>query len=191
MGWFSKKEEKKEKIPTLSTLPKLPELPSLPDFNEETSLPSEPVHQLPSFPNNSLGDKFSQNTIKEAVTGEKEGDKSSFADDFQLPDKEVEMMPEELEEEEPVVERAPKEFKEATVRAKRTEPVFIRIDKFEESLKLFDKIKGQMSEVEKMLKGIKELKEKEDEELENWGSEIQAMKQKVEKVDKDLFSTIE
>jgi hypothetical protein len=76
MGLFKNKKGDESNL-DVSELPELPELPSLPklDFEKEKS-----VHQLPRFPNDSLGEKFSQNIIKEAVTGKKED--RVFADEF-------------------------------------------------------------------------------------------------------------
>jgi len=81
----------------------------------------------------------------------------------------------------------PEDFKTST---KKIEPVFIRIDKFEESLKIFEKTKSKISEIEKMLKHISSVKESEDRELESWQSEIEMIKKQIEKVDKNIFSKI-
>jgi hypothetical protein len=188
MGWFNKKEEKgkKDEIPALPKLPKLPELPKLGE-KEDYSL--KPIHQLPSFPTNSLGEKFSQNTIKEAITGRKEGEdvlEEDNLEEFQghlkkSSTKEVPFLKR--------GEKIPERFE--TRKVIKTEPIFIRIDKFEEALHVFEKIKEKISEVEKMLKDIKRIKEDEEKELDFWENEIQVMKEQIEKVDKDIFSKIE
>src|SRR3989339_903997 len=78
MSWFDKKEENQNpEIPMLPEFPKLPELPRLSEIQEEgeeEEIEDSPkqIHQLPSFPHNSLGDKFSQNTIKEVIRGKPE-----------------------------------------------------------------------------------------------------------------------
>ncbi len=82
-----KKKRKLEKVPRPG-LPELPELPKLPDFPGEENY--DQIHQLPIFPNNSLGDKFSQNNIKEAITGKKEVYRG-YANDFESPE-EIKMM---------------------------------------------------------------------------------------------------
>jgi len=84
MGWFNKKKEKE--VPSLLELPKLPELPKI----EENYLDDSKIHQLPTFPTNPLGEKFSQNTIKEAIAGKKEGEEVFEADDFENED--IQMM---------------------------------------------------------------------------------------------------
>jgi len=185
MGWFNKNDEKKQNasIPEIPKLPDLPELPKLGDVEDRDKLP-----QLPSFPASNLGEKFSQSAIKEAVTGKKEV--MEDADDFE----EDQMMPIPPKIEAPRtrdIEDVPHGFKEAAKAVRKAEPVFVRIDKFEQSLKVFEKAKSKVMDIEKMLKDIKKLKEKEEEELNNWEKEIQTTKEQIERVDKELFSKIQ
>jgi len=184
MGLF-KKEKTSENIKELPKLPELPRLPELGNINEK-GLYSQSVNQLPRFPNNSLGEKFSQNTIKEAVAGEEEGDEGFYVNDFVG---ETQMM------QKPTKTQFSQEispgFHEASTRIRKAEPVFIRLDKFEESLNLFKKTKKQISEIETMLNNIKKLKDEEEKELEFWEKEMQSIKIQIEKVDKDIFSKIE
>lgn len=73
MALFKKRDETKVKdFSKLPELPRLPELPELPEneYPDENDF-SGKVPQLPRFPNDSMGRKFSQNTIREAVTGKK------------------------------------------------------------------------------------------------------------------------
>lgn len=191
MGWFKKKQKKSEKkeIPSLPELPKLPELPG----DEKKDL--ESIHQLPSFPTDSLGEKFSQNTIKEAVTGKKEGEEVFGTDDFASTEDDMRMMQKPLKK--PLTKelsspkKIPQEFEQAAKKVKEAEPIFIRIDKFEEGLHVLEKSKTQILEIEKMLRNIKRIKEEEEKELELWENEIQTAKEQIEKVDKDIFSKIE
>ena len=73
MGLFSRKEKNQENEGELPMLPRLPRLPDLPDMGppDVSDFLGMPIHQLPSFPSNSLGTKFSRDTIKDAVSGEK------------------------------------------------------------------------------------------------------------------------
>lgn len=209
MSLFGKKQPESK-----PALPKLPELPKLPGYNEQTTFqvdqpeikefPTMPeemdqdfepeqqeIHQLPSFPKSEVGEQFSQNSIKNAVVG---GD---FEEDIPSMDyKEIEMPEQGLEtktqpmiappkiEEQPMIDSEPE-------KPKSNEPIFIRIDKFEESMKIFDGVKGKLSEIEHMLNEVKELKEKEQEELTGWEESIQKLKLQIEKVDRDIFSKIE
>ena len=194
MGWFNKKDEKE--VPLLPELPKLPRLPNI----EENSLDNFKIHQLPSFPTNSLGEKFSQNTIKEAIAGKKEGAEVSETDDFaddeqmiQRPLKKPpvpEFSPLENTPELPFEKRKQEISEDFETSTKNAEPVFIRIDKFEESLKIFEKSKDKISEIAQTLKNIRDAKEKEEKELESWENEINMIKKQIEKVDKNIFSKI-
>ncbi len=190
MGWFSKNEKKEEKKGPGQSLPELPRLPELPKIGENNSQPSIP--QLPSFPNTSLGEKFSQNTIKEAITGKKEGEEVFDADEFA--EDELQRMQKPLKiprTKELSGGRIPKEFEEVAKIVRKNEPIFIRIDKFEEGLHVFEKTKKKVHEIEKMLHDIKKLKEEEEKELSAWEAEIQAIKAQIEKVDQDIFSKVE
>jgi hypothetical protein len=238
MGLFGKKDKKEEikrvsqTIPELPELPKLPELPPMHSFSNEED---EHLPQLPTFPNNSLGNKFSQNTIKEAVAGKKEDEevfdaedfpeehmgmmqkplKKSFSKEYETYEQSITSKPEksfskEYDEDDslpeiegkyersiPAVKTKPQpkevsqDFAVKNYMTKKAEPVFIRIDKFEESMKIFQDIRSQISEIEKLIKNTKEIKAKEEEELKSWETEVQAVKNQIEKVNQDIFSRVE
>ena len=199
MGFFGKKEGKEQKIQSLPELSELPELPKLPDLNNKLKSPKE-IYQLPSLPNNSFGNKFSQNAIKQAVSGGEEDEEVFDADEFaedkgRMMQKPLEKkifpirkkaLTREIEEEE-----IPEEFEEAATKVRKAEPIFVRIDKFEDALHLFEKTSSKISEMEKMLRDIKRIREEEEKELEIWEKEVQLIKQEIEKIDQDIFSKIE
>lgn len=185
MGLFGKKkgENKKEGIPSLAELPKLPELGSSKKFKEE-------FHQLPNFPSSSLGKKFSQDSIKEAVKG---GD---YDDDFEsfnpeeviegsLKKPQIRELEDEIEAEEA---RTPRRIGKRNVI--EAEPIFIRIDKFEDAMRIFEHTKRQLSEIESVLGHVKKTKEEEEKEIQEWGNNLKHMKSQIEKVDRDIFSKI-
>jgi len=205
MGLFKKGGEKEGIKKTLAEMPKLPELPELPELpslGEEYEQPG-PIPKLPSFPPSSLGNKFSQSTIKEAVAGKKEGEGVYDADEFPY-EEELEIMHKPLkksfsedienyEEGFPIKPKS-KEIARGIIGesyfTKKAEPIFIRIDKFEESMELFEKIKRQLLEIEDLIKDTKHIKTKEEEELTSWENQIQEIKKQVEKVNQDIFSKI-
>ena len=216
MGLFGKKEKKSEfekDIPSLPSLPRLPELPYL--ESENKSMDRREVNQLPSFPSNSIGKRFSRDSIKDAVSGGR-GEEDFYADDFSDDDDEMRRMQgplrrpltEEIEEDE-IRERMPgrDRISRRDMGMKRTtdmdrmggememgmrelEPMFVRIDKFEEGLKLLESIKGQISDIESILAETKRLKEKEEAELHSWENELKRMKMELEKMGRDIFSKI-
>ena len=186
MNLFGKKEKKSEE--EIPALPRLPRLPNLPEMEERS------ISSLPSFPSSSIGRKFSQNSIKDAVSGEK-SDEDFYADEF--PDSEMRMMREPLRKPltEEVEEEIDEEFPESPVKSGGTfrqeaEPVFVRIDKFEEGLRTFEVIKSQISDIERILAETKRIKEKEEVELRSWENELKRMKGEIEKISKDIFSKI-
>ena len=180
MSLFNKKPKKRgEKLAELPKLPGLPELPKLPEMpGEESSLP-----KLPKYPKTMLGEKFSQDMIKENVTGKKEVE--ARADEFVK----EQMMPE------PQEIKPSKDFKPSPPpkmgRIKSPKkPIFIRIDKFEESLRIFREAKEKIFGIEKLLSDIKQLKADEEKELAAWEAEIQAIKNQIDIVERDIFSKI-
>ncbi len=177
MSWFNKKEKKKEGL----NLPELPKLPELPNLGKGFNLDNQhALPQLPSYPTSSFGEKFSQNAIKDAVSGEEEDDEDFDADES-MHDEKLKM-PRPLTREEPTVHRV--------MMGTRNEPVFVRLDKFEEGLKIFEDAKHKIMELERMLKNVKNIKEEEEKELQNWDTEIQKLKGQFEKIDRDIFSKI-
>ncbi len=85
----------------------------------------------------------------------------------------------------------PKEFVEAAQKVKSSQPVFIRIDKFQKALEIIDETHEKISEMKKNLNEIKKIRDEEDLELQTWDSEISKLKEKIEKIDEDLFSRVE
>ena len=150
-------------------------------------------NSLPKFPTSSFGEKFSHDTIKDAISGEKEGEEENANES-----EEIQMMPEIPEgpltkevssmENEPLQER---KFRPNYPMKSEGGPIFVRLDKFEENLEIFNRIKRQLSGVEKILDDIKRTKEQEDKELGDWESKLQTMKEQIDKIDKDIFSKVE
>lgn len=212
MGIFKKGDPK-------GTAPQLPELPKLPNYsNLENDGYEKSIHQLPSYPNNPVGEKFSQNSIKEAVTGKRESDRGGpNANEFETfttqrmpepPKQKAEINNYDFSEEEiespkmfqesfePISSKniyrgEPEIIKEKGKKQTKIEPVFIRIDKFEEALNVFEDSKEKLREVDEMLKEIKRIRIEEKKELEEWEHNLQSIKSQIERVDKELFSKLE
>ena len=201
MRWFNKKQTKERGTHHLPKIPKISELPHLPD-DDLTNENRFPV--LPDISNNDYAeDKFSQNTIKEAVSGGKE--EEEFGDFLDEAEKETPTLPtlpkvEEIgnnppvslqenssEEDHDYEEQLSAPIKEEK---KVKEPIFIRIDKFEESLENFRKIKAQVTRIKKMLDNTKEIKQQEQKELESWEEKLKSVKKSIEKIDREIFSKI-
>ena len=149
------------------------------DMNSDENIP-----QLPSLPSSSFGEKFSQNAIKDAVSGsswEKDGDEEE-ADESEF---EKRMM------HEPPRHSLVQEEHKRRMEVRKAEPVFVRIDKFEESMDVFEKAEKKIGEMEELFKDIRKLKDEEERELDAWETKIQSVKKQIEKIDKEIFSKIE
>jgi hypothetical protein len=183
MELFKKKEKKEENLEEIPEFPDIPKLPELPDFETQDENPQERISQLPSFPTGSLGNKFSQYSIKNAVTGKKEEEEDN-ANEF-APEEEVGQRMQPILSREEVRKSYPAET--ISSKPKEEEARFIRIDKFEESSKAFQEIKKQSAEIEKMFGDLKKVKEEEEKEMEIFESEIKKIKEKIESIDKNIF----
>ncbi len=200
MGLFGKKKKegknqpaKGQTIQNQTSSPQLPELPKLPDL--PNSQPSQKqVHQLPSIPSSSIGDKFSQDSIKEAVSGRRgeEDDVNGITQMIQKPQRKmIRELDEEIEAEELGVPSFPKRTQSFKGRRHTEgEPIFVRIDNFEEAIKTFDEANSKLDEMEKLLEKIKQVKSEEEQELVSWEKNVKKLKREIEKIDQDIFSKI-
>ena len=185
MGWFSKDnkrvaEEKKE-IPELPKLPPLPKLPELPKLE----LPDNSLPRLPTFPLNSFGEKRGEGVFDEAKFEKQENR-------FPMIQKPLDKFPkEDFQKRKPQIEKGREIRQDISHHVKESGPVFIRLDKFEESLKMFEKTKEKIAEIEKILNHTKRIKEEEEKELESWENEMNMIKEKLESIDKNIFSKLE
>jgi len=192
MSWFSKKDKVPElpdanvapsnpsAAPSLPDLPlsadeKLPELPSFPDNSSQNN-----SNTLPSFPNNAFGDKKNQDTVKSAVSssGEKEV---------------IEELPKDFNfENEDKTEKRTLEISQSQKEkiTKQAEPIFVRIDKFQESKKDFIEIKTRLKDIENVLRKIKDVKVKEDAEIETWTQNIETLKARLSEIDSNIFDKL-
>ena len=184
MGWFGKKEEKRESM----SLPELPKIPELPHLGKSRDFDRITLPSLPSYPNSSFGKKFSQNAIKDAVSGEEEDEIEEDFDENEFPEEEKtpKLLPGFVKR-----QTMPEEYTSRVSGFKgKMEPVFIRIDKYEDALKMFEDAKKKIMEMEDTLKHIKKIKEDEYHELKEWESEIQKIKGDFERANRDIFSKL-
>ena len=181
MGWFGKKEEKEimpdlpefesvsmPKLPRLPELPNLPELPektfSLPELNEEDNL------------------VFSRNDLPLLDDVKINRNATDFRTD-------VNRM-KEFRKSEDVLKESPSLQLKESKRVKENEPIYIRLDKFQTTQQAFYEIKNKIDEIEKTLVKLKEIKEREDKELEEWEKETQLIKARLNAIDTHLFGNL-
>ncbi len=73
---------------------------------------------------------------------------------------------------------------------KLREPIFVKIDKFKDALNNFEAIKKKLTEIENLLKRVKETRGREQEEMDMWEREIMTIKDRVSSIDEKLFSKL-
>ena len=195
MGLFSKKEP----VPEIPTAPSLPELPTIPRKIEEQK---KELPELPSFPLNSKNKNLNQEIVKSAVSDSSERKEN----DTMIPEVprfngEVEMNSDESFSSPKLefpIPNIPKEEPTTTLTqpsvsmqsSMSADPIFVRIDKFQESQKNFDNIKDMVGEIESVLNKIKDVKAKEESELKGWTDDVEKIKTKLSQIDSDIFSQI-
>jgi hypothetical protein len=77
------------------------------------------------------------------------------------------------------------------VQVKKPEPIYIRIDKFETTIQAFFEIKNKITEIEELITKTKEIKNKEQKELEEWEHELQLLKTRIDYIDQNIFSKLD
>ncbi|MBS3092725.1 hypothetical protein J4466_04895 [Candidatus Pacearchaeota archaeon] len=201
MGFFSKNKNIKEnKIPELPKLPPLPNAPRLPEIKKEPE--EEPNFTLPSLPSSNIGQRINQDMIKGAVSGRnsEENEAEMYLPSEHLQKPRVQEIPNfkrmqgsrTLEiSDYPQIRPKNSDFQNfQESRTKKAEPLFIKLDKYESTLSTFNEIRLRVGEIESLLRNIKEIKSKEERELDDWEREIQTIKARLDQVDRELFKNI-
>ncbi len=163
MGLFSSKKKKERDEP--------PELPPFPETISSNIPPmkhsKKELPPLPSFPSSKTGERISNHAAKESIKNAGQ---------------------EKVEARRKIRTR---EIGEPLPKQKQKGPVYVRINKYKESLNNFQDIKQNIIEIENQLKNIKDVKKKEEQELEKWQQEINNAKAKIDQVDQTLFQELE
>ena len=73
------------------------------------------------------------------------------------------------------------------IERKDDKPIFVKIDKYKEAVKTIESIRTKIEEAESLMKNLTRLREQEEKELQEWQSNLDDVKQKLMKVDKNLF----
>lgn len=167
MGWFNFK--KKEKTSREMSLPELPRI------NPTEHQRYEDSRNFQSLPSSNYGERYSQDRIKEAI-GKEDFEQRRFNEVYAS------------ERGSRVIEKD-----RSTSRAKggKQDPVFIRVDKYKESLEIFEKTREKIIEIEDLLKRNKQIKEEEEQQIGEWEAQIEEIKEQIQKIDKEMFSKVE
>jgi len=188
MLWFKKKtKEVNEEIPSLPELPKLDlSKLDLPKDNPEFRIPQS----LPMMSQGQGKEKI------EAVRGSERIPPVSLPPippmkmEFKQQN-EARFRPSKIEveerEEKPKIMEYDNYAREVT---KKIEPVFVRIDRFQEGVSNLQEVKRKVQEIDALIKRTKEIRAKEEQELTEWEHEIEKIKGRLENIDRKIFSKV-
>ena len=193
MGWFSKKEE----------VPEIPELPKGPiSFPSSTrQMQTDDLPDLPSFSEDSFSNDMNQNIVKSTINDTNEDSiqdipkelpkNNTLGGNFLIPPRPVR---------EVFIPEPPKKIEIKSVKNVPTqskyeeqnlnEPIFVRLDKFQDAQKNLENIKDKIAEIESTIKSIKDVKSKEDEEISKWIEDTENLKSLLAEIDEDIFGKI-
>lgn len=197
MGLFKKRKP---------TIPKLPESPELPEMD---SLKSRFSGKLSESPKAKKVENVSYRNVKprekqfdynQAITQQPRELQQTqqypqTAEQQDFPELRMQgqpaISPQSYEEE---FEEEPQEFKSqqmtTTPREKvLKEQIFVKVEKIKEVLSTLDEINKKINYLDATLDKIKEIKNKEQEELERWEKEILDLKTKIIEIDSKLFKS--
>lgn len=161
------------------------------------------IHGLPSFPDSPMKRGFSQSMIKNAVeTPDSREDLPALPEDDEetMPKKTPKLVeleewkpsiPEPTQSPPPVFRQIPKP-KPLPIQTMKTEmelnrPVFVKLDKFKEARQSLATIGEKVDHLDELLKMIKDVKAKENAEIEQWEQEIEKIKSRIAFVNSEIF----
>ena len=72
---------------------------------------------------------------------------------------------------------------------KENEELFVKVEKYEQAMKVLSDLKDSFKKTEDILKSLQTIKSEEDKEINKWTSEIQRLKNKVISIDSTLFGS--
>ena len=187
MTWFKKSDA----VPELPPAPRI-QLPEVRSNFEKKELP-----ELPSFPNSPSGESFNQQMVKSAVSDSYSSEDNEvlveeLPRDFHL-DRDSSLIPSipaESKKEKQNEEKRTIELNSSFQKTRQVEPIFVRIDKFQAAQKDFDEVKKKIREIDSVLNKIKDEKEKERQEIDEWTSDLERIKSRLSEIDENIFNQI-
>jgi hypothetical protein len=65
-------------------------------------------------------------------------------------------------------------------------PIFVKVEDYRDVLDMIDLLKQKINDANGIIKGIKQIKEKEDHEIETWEASLEEVESRVASIDKTL-----
>ncbi|MEK6890341.1 MAG: hypothetical protein AABX35_04080 [Nanoarchaeota archaeon] len=161
-------------------------------------------HNLPSFPDSPIKKGFSQTAIKNAVDSEdeeenyeqEENDNSDILKTNQQ-GKTFKTIEVDVDNNQSTRLSLPPERKNSKMPESnfisldsKTKEVFVKIDKFQSARKSLSSAREKVQEIELMLKKIRDVRMREEQELTGWERDIESVKLRIEEISKNIFEKL-
>ena len=175
-------KKKKEDTGKLFELPELPGFHEMREIKEALKPKEEAIPPLPALPNAPAYPVQAQQLQRPDIKKTQEiGSASAPLTREIMPMQAISRpsYPEEISEEQ--AQRGPKQ----------REPIFVKIDKFNDALNNFEAIKQKIAEIDSLLKKVKETRTKEQDEIDSWEREVEEIMSKVNNIDQKLFNKLD
>lgn len=65
-------------------------------------------------------------------------------------------------------------------------PIFVKIEKYKEIVKIVDLVNAKLSEIEHSIQELKEMKKKEDAQIERWEEQLETVNEKMSFINETL-----
>lgn len=138
------------------------DLPDLPKPSLDLGIEKLKFPDLPKFPEPEVNE---------------EGEEGQFPPLYRptIPPRSVNEEDEELMEEEEEVEQI------------KDKPLFIKIEKYENAMRDMEEIQNRIKDATQILNNLRQIKSEEDSEIKKWEDDLLSIKNKLIKIDKNLF----
>lgn len=191
---FWKKKEDEKSLPDLPPLKPVFPAPSaseeqLKENDDEDMDDDAPVerHNLPSFPDSPISKGFSQAAIKDAVEKNEEEQMIPVERSFKTIEMDNELSkPSFL----PPPENTSQSMRKAMATESKSKEVFVKIEKFHSARKSLAMAEAQVGDIESLLRKVREVRLREEQELTAWEKDISSVKSRIEEVSKNLFDKL-
>ena len=182
-------------IPVSTTEPKHPEHPTFPDHPDEHKLDLPPIHSpsqepLPKLPefNKSIEIHKTQEKPYKVIEMEEWHPQENQITQPISPVAHPKPLPIELHETPSLIPPTPATHTESPNKhPHHNKPIFVKIDKFRSARESLEIVKEKLTEIDELLKMIREVKLKEDRELSAWEKEMENIKSRINDVAVDIF----
>lgn len=164
-------------------------------------------HNLPSFPDSPMNKGFSQAAIKDAINTEEADEVSLPAANFKTIEMEewnpsqtsyrnissslTEDTGQSIPSFEPSITREIPPAMQQFQRQSKDKDIFVKIDKFLSARRALDETKNKLESIDELLKKIREIKLREEQELSYWEKELATVKSRVKELTENIFEKLD